>query len=67
MLIHRQILTYYQLVSGMPHSEVSRESCSDSAQGDPLMSFIPLPKTANLVWAKELSRLPWLVVVRKKT
>ncbi len=30
--------------------------------GDPLMSCTPLPKAAKPVWAKQLTRLPCLVV-----
>ncbi len=49
----------------IPLGEVSRESCSASAYGDPLMSCTPLPKAVKLVWAKQLTRLPCLVVYVK--
>ncbi len=40
------------------HEVVSRERCSVSSLGDPLMSCTPLPKAAKPVWASQLTRLP---------
>ncbi len=49
----------------MPLGEVSRESCSVSAEGDTLMSRTPLPKQTKPVWDKQPTRLPCLVVYVK--
>ncbi len=59
------VVTFHHVVASIPLSEVSRESCSVSAKVDPLMSCTPLPKAAKPVWAKQLTRLPCLVVYVK--
>ncbi len=48
-----------------PLGEVSRERCSVSSKGDPLMSCTPLPKAAKQVRDNQLTRLPRLVVYVK--
>ncbi len=60
--------TYHHEVAPLdiPLGEVSWESCSVSAYGDPLMSCIPLPKEAvKPVWANQLTQLSCLVVYVK--
>ncbi len=54
-----------QEVANVPLCKFSRESCSVSAQVDPLMSCTPLSKAAKPAWDKQLARPPRLVVCIK--
>ncbi len=55
-------ISYHHEVAGIPFSEASGESCSVPAKRHPLMNCIPLPKTAKLTQAKQLTQLHCLVI-----
>ncbi len=56
------LVTYHHEVAQIPISKVSQESCSVSAQVDPLKNrtLPPIP-----AWVKQLTRLPFLLVYVK--